>query len=98
MNRGLIVIVVAGLVAGCASFNDTVVIDVGDQFELLRLQRDGAQPAAAVWRDARGFECRFLAHTQRTALFGREREIEGTVRCVAITDTVADAPSTAPSR
>lgn len=80
VRHRLLVVGLAGSLASCASFNDTVVVDVGDQFRLLEV---AAQPSGetAQWR-RNGFDCRFSAHGSRRGLFDAEFDVEGSLRCV----------------
>lgn len=69
---------------GCAAFNDTVVVDIGDQVKLMQLSYQSAQRAASAagsTRSGRGFECDFSAQTRRISLLAGSRQIEGKVRC-----------------
>jgi hypothetical protein len=69
---------------GCASFNDTVVVDVGDQFRLLQADVADAGANGRVTEAPAGFECEFSARTTNTGPFASEREVNGTLRCLRI--------------
>ncbi len=76
---------VVAVLSGCASFNDTVVVDVGEQFGLLTIEAaDGG--TRRHWRPGQGFECDFTAQGRRGALFGGETQVTGKLRCVAVGD------------
>lgn len=82
--------VVAAL-SGCASFNDTVVVDVGDQFGLLTVEAADGGGTRRHWRPGQGFECDFTAQGRRGTLFGGESQVTGKLRCVAVDGTGKDA-------
>ena len=85
-TRLVLIICVTALLTGCASFNDTLVVDVGEQFRLLDLEVEG--DPATVQTDAakNGFECDFDARSRRESLLGRERLVSGTIRCRPLGD------------
>jgi len=74
------------VLGGCASFNDTLVVDIGDQFELLDLEvdRDLGEGESRPMSD--GFECDFEAQSKRVSLLAGERLVSGTIRCRALRD------------
>ena len=79
--RALVLMGLGGLLGGCASFNDTVTVAIGDQFGLLDLDiGDGNKPTQR-WRTGEGFECDFDARSERNSWFGRERHVTGSIRC-----------------
>jgi len=86
---GLLLLGALPLMAGCAAFNDTVVVDIGDQAALLTLPPGGGEQRQRL--RGQGFECDFEAHSQRSELFGRERRISGHIRCEPL--QAAPAPS-----
>lgn len=65
------------LSSGCASFNDTLVVDIGDQFELLKLEVDEGHSEQQSWPPKNGFECDFDARSKRLSLWDRERHVSG---------------------
>lgn len=79
--RALVLMGLGGLLGGCASFNDTVTVAIGDQFGLPDLDiGDGNKPSQR-WRTGEGFECDFDARSERYSWFGRERHVTGSIRC-----------------
>lgn len=90
MSTGL----ATGLV-GCASFNDTLVVDIGDQFELLKLDAAKEHSGHSEAARAHGFECDFNAVSDRDSLFARERQVSGSIRCLLLHDqgTEPDRPT-----
>jgi hypothetical protein len=95
IRSGAIVIltVLIGMLGGCASFNDTVVVDVGDQFDLLNLNLPDAQAPRDGARRAPGFECEFDARSERVSLLSGERRVSGTIRCKALDGRPGGQPS-----
>ena len=69
------------VLSGCASFNDSLVVDIGDQFELLKLEVDEGPAGKQGWPPKHGFECDFDARSKRLSLWDRERQVSGTIRC-----------------
>jgi hypothetical protein len=66
---------------GCASFNDTLVVDIGDQVDLLELELAEGSSSQKSWAPRNGFECDFDAHSKRLSLFAGERHFSGKIRC-----------------
>ena len=91
----LTLLLIAAVTTGCASFNNTIVVDVGDQFRLLQTaasasEESGQRPAAPA-----GFDCEFHATTTGAGPFATEREINGKLRCLRIeaTDNTLSTPA-----
>ncbi|HPQ23375.1 MAG TPA: hypothetical protein PLY75_00470 [Gammaproteobacteria bacterium] len=66
---------------GCASFNDSVTVDIGDQFDLLAVDVAAGAGGSRHLHGGEGFECVFDARSERVAWFGRERHVSGSIRC-----------------
>lgn len=66
---------------GCASFNDSVTVDIGDQFDLLAVDVTAGANGTRRLQSGDGFECVFDARSERVAWFGRERHVSGSIRC-----------------
>lgn len=82
--RALSLVVLLGAIGGCAAFNDTVVVDVGDQFRLIEADVPLASQRLQHANGA-GFECTFNARSERSSLFGREKTVDGSIRCKPLT-------------
>jgi len=67
--------------SGCASFNDTLVVDIGDQFDLLKLELADVSSSQKSWPPRNGFVCDFDAHSRRLSLFTGDRHVSGKIRC-----------------
>ena len=77
-------VLTAAMTGGCASFNDTIVVDVGDQFRLLETGVSRSDANGRPFEAAQGFECTFRGTTNNAGPFATEREFSGTLRCVRI--------------
>ena len=85
-HRLILTICFTILLTGCASFNDTLVVDVGEQFRLLDLEVEDNPAAAQANATNNGFECDFDARSRRESLLGGERLVSGTIRCRPLSD------------
>ena len=88
-------VLTAVIATGCASFNDTIIVDVGDQFRLLQTGMAESDANGQLVGAPAGFECEFHARTTNAGPFTNEREVNGTLRCrrIDIAEDVARVPA-----
>lgn len=71
----------AAILSGCATFNDVLVVDIGEQFRLIE---NGTAAQTVQLRDPsnNGFECSFTATSRRRSFLAHEKHVDGRrVRC-----------------